>query len=791
MVILLNIYLLIKSNIYKSIKTSVAFFLLMSITIMIFYTSNQITYGLNWLYKQKKIETNSADFAAVLPYNFFEKYQNEILEFKNINNISLFETTEALLLKNTEINVENKDKIYGSFVFRNADRNENLSKFNLVESLEKIPDNAIYIPYVCKTFFNFNLGDYLEFNFKNKNEKYIIAGFTEDVLFGNRSNIIFDLPSSNFFKLKEKVEKDEIAIIISMNTMDKFQQLQNKFSEFIGSKTDDELSFYLSSDIEYSKISRSNNINIYIVIMNIASIIGMISSLSIIWFHMKNTFDQNLKEFGTLKAIGYKGKEIAISYIFQFIILTLLSILFGVILSKLFINIIIENIVTDIGFAWKNPPIHFKMLLDIVIILFVVILVSFILTQDIIKLKPIEAFRENFNLLDYKKNLITIEKSKFPLNLSITLKMIDSSRKKSILISIIVSIIMIISGFVIILYINLVLNKEGILKITGTEVYSVNVQINKNENIDKIINEINEVKNVKLMKAIEQGSSKLLCDDNIYASLCVYSDYEALENPSLYNGRYPKHNNEIAISSKLSKILKKQIGDTIQVSNVFQENSTKEKFIIVGLTQGTYTGGLDIYLTMEGLLKIDFLANWQSIHIYLDKNVDIKEYCFNLKEHFSNRLIYVGEFEQVFYSQLSPIINSVKSVVIFIMVLVFFIISIMVFFVTNSILLTQKRSYGIMKALGYSTKDIIFQIIMTFIIYIGIGCFIGGSLLFFSSNIIISILFSGMGIYKISFSFPIYGIIILFICMEFVGCLVAYVSALKVRKILPYNLINY
>ena len=32
-----------------------------------------------------------------------------------------------------------------------------------------------------------------------------------------------------------------------------------------------------------------------------------------------------------------------------------------------------------------------------------------------------------------------------------------------------------------------------------------------------------------------------------------------------------------------------------------QEDAGEGTFLIVGLTQGTYTGGMDIYLTMEGL----------------------------------------------------------------------------------------------------------------------------------------------------------------------------------------------
>ena len=70
--------LLIKSNIKKSIKTSLAFFMLSVVTILLSYTGSQMTEGFKNLYQEKITETNSADFAAVLPYDFCEKYRVEI-----------------------------------------------------------------------------------------------------------------------------------------------------------------------------------------------------------------------------------------------------------------------------------------------------------------------------------------------------------------------------------------------------------------------------------------------------------------------------------------------------------------------------------------------------------------------------------------------------------------------------------------------------------------------------------------------------------------------------------------
>ncbi len=47
-----------------------------------------------------------------------------------------------------------------------------------------------------------------------------------------------------------------------------------------------------------------------------------------------------------------------------------------------------------------------------------------------------------------------------------------------------------------------------------------------------------------------------------------------------------------------------------------------------------------------------------------------------------------------------------------------------------------------------------------------------------------------MGVYRVEFSFPVIWIILLFLCIEAIGSLTAFISAWKVRKIVPCNLMK-
>lgn len=784
-------FLLVRSNLKKSRKTSFAFFLLLMATMLLSYTGSQLTEGFRRLYKEKVAETNSADFAAVLPRNFCERYQEENAGFRQAEEeILVMETSDALLLRNMDIQAGNGEPVNGSWMIRDADREGTLSSLKIVEYMDQMPENGIYVPYVCRTFFGFGLGDMLTISSGEWDETFIIAGFTEDVLFGSRSNIAFDLPQASFRSLQEKTGADCDAAVVMIKTEGSVSGLANRFSEFVAGRSDGEM-FYNTSDINYAEASRSNNLNIYVAVMNAASFIGIAACFMVIWFHMRNTLDKDLKELGTLKAVGYGGGQIVMSYVLQFLFLGLAGGMAGIGLSQCIMPEVIKNIATDIGFVWNTAFLGRAAGRNLLAVLLVIGAVTLFLSRGIFRIRPVEAIQERGKVQPSgRKGGMTMESSPFPVNLSIIFKMISSERIKSILTGVVISVIMCVAGFAVILYVRLVNDKGGMLQVTGTEVYSVNVQPSRPEDAAEIAREMEREGVRKVMLAVEPGSSRLLCDNGVYAALGVYSDYGALENPSLYAGRYPKHENETAISGNLAEALGKEIGDTIEVSQIFQEAAGEGTFLIVGLTQGTYTGGMDIYLTMEGLSLVDPGAQWQTVHIYLEEGIDAEEYCSRLEERFLDRISYAGGFERVFYSQLAPIISSVSGVVSFIMAVMFLLVIIMGYFVTNSILLTHKRDFGIMKALGYSNGQIISQTVVTFMLYIAGGSLLGGIALYFGSNAVLAGLFRGMGVYQLTFRFPAVWIVVLVLCMEAAGCLTAFLSAWRVRKIVPCSLIK-
>jgi putative ABC transport system permease protein len=770
---------LVKVNLIKSIYTSIAVLLLILLSVFLSFTCNLLKEGFKRIYLEKMIQTNSADSAIVLPADYYSKNVRAISKrIESNSDIKQFEAIEAIVLKRSDIECDGEIRVNGTWIVRNSNRLSKMSKFEVVEKLEKIPEQAIYIPYVCKSYFGLQLGDLISIGNSKVDRSYIIAGFTEDVLFGSKSSLAFDLPNNEFNKLKELLagDSDSMAMIISVKGENP-SKITDYLFNCVGA---DELNFLMSSDVDYARSSRIANMSIYMAIMSTASIIVLISCFGIIGFQLQNEFKKNRKEIGTLKAIGYRGITIIFSYVMQYVFLGVVGAILGIVISQISFNAVAAKIANDIGFIWKSNFMPDLIIYTLIRASLIIGIMTVVFSRKIFFLKPVESFGNAEYTEKGKQKSISI--IPFSLNLSIVLQMINSEKIKSIFISLIFSCIICISGLSVILYVRLVSDKDGLLQITGAEPYTVNIQVGHNgiAKVDEVISTFPEV--TKKMVAVEAGTLQLLCDEVAYGSLTIFNDYSLLENPTIYQGRYPEEEYEIAVSGNLLKKLGKHIGDEVSVSKPYEREETKQTYVITGLTQGTYTGGMDVYLTIDGIHRIDPGIEWGSFHIYLKQGTDINSFIDSVRSKIGKNIIYIGNYEEMFTTQFSSVIKSVSGMVYLVIGVMFIVTVIIVFYITNSILSLRTYNFAIMKVLGYSNAQIMKQVAMNFIVYISLGGILGEILLLFESNTVIKLIFQNMGVQKINFRYPLLNSLILIFFIGAVAYITALLSAFKIRE---------
>lgn len=253
----------------------------------------------------------------------------------------------------------------------------------------------------------------------------------------------------------------------------------------------------------------------------------------------------------------------------------------------------------------------------------------------------------------------------------------------------------------------------------------------------------------------------------------------------VFEGRFPQYDNEIAIGAKYAKENGLKIGDEIEIAS----NGKQEKYLICGFTQTSNNLGRDCLLTRSGYERLGTLEE-ANYYINLTDTTDIDAFNQEMKEKFDGSIITAINQDELLGSVASVYVLLLTIIVIAIFVLSVVIIVFVLYLLVRTMLNNKIRDYGIMKALGFTTRQLILQTALSFMPTIIISTVIGLVVCGMIINPLLALFFSGIGIVKCTFNLPVG-----FIAAAGVGLIVfafamACLLSLKIRKITPKALLS-
>lgn len=92
---------------------------------------------------------------------------------------------------------------------------------------------------------------------------------------------------------------------------------------------------------------------------------------------------------------------------------------------------------------------------------------------------------------------------------------------------------------------------------------------------------------------------------------------EDLENETLIEGRLPKYENEIVITTKVSEILKAQVGDVIYVEGVGE----RKDYIVSGIDQKINSMGIKAMLNFKGAERLNGACTTYCLYIHTKEGI--------------------------------------------------------------------------------------------------------------------------------------------------------------------------
>lgn len=771
--------MLILANIKKRKSAAISLFLLVLLATLMLNVGLSIFSRLDTFIEDKTVELNGAHFIANLLND--ENLQQKEDFINNYTYIDKTEKEESITLNGAEIPFGNGN-LTAKLIILNADTRRSISPLTLVEEVSTPTPNMIYLPYILKSGGGHKLGDTI--NIVNGKEKYAytVGGFFEDTILGSSMSGAMKafLPQQDFTAISSKVNSDMKCTLLSATLTDSSNvtDLSSKFDKKFITSGFSEAS---TSDIVDSEMSYTMPIKLIAAVLIAFALIILVVSLIVIKFRVANSIEDELINIGSLKGAGYTSRQILLSILMQYSFISIAAGILGIALSYIVLPMLGGIISAAVGLLWISQIDILSNLFSLFLVIILVLGVTFASAAKIKSITPIAALRGGIQTHSFKKNHFPLERSKGNLQFLLGLKALSSSMKQNVLLILIVASLCFACIFSSIFYYNFSVDKESMFNIVGSEHCNVVLYTKSGIDNSRMFADIGEIEGVRKTGMLSQQVAII---NNQRILMYVSNDYKKVDWDPIYEGSKPMYDNEIAVSGMIAKEMSKEIGDTIEVT--FEDKI--KKYIITGLSQ-QIANPRSAAVTLEGYKKVRPEYERDELSIYLDVTSN-KKFIENVKSKYANQILAIADLDAAAESQIGALVNAMFYMLLLIIVMSIIVVSLILYLIIKALILKRKREFGIYKANGYTTFQLMTQIALSFIPVVGAGAVLGGIVGLTLSNYMLSLLFSGLGILNANFTVNIPVAILICVGMVITAYVVAMLVSHRIKKITAYSLIT-
>ncbi|MBR0119607.1 MAG: ABC transporter permease [Eubacterium sp.] len=721
------------------------------------------------------------------------------------------------------------------FVTEKTERKmESFKKLDCV-SEEKIAelDHPIWLPVSFQIVKGFELGDDFIILKNGSEYAFTVVGFYETGLYSSDGYSYKVILSDADYELFAKLFQNDQGY-------GEYQGLFfDRTSEFDYEDFLERCNEIALEDISYKtgynkdsseKTNETTFLEMFMFMLIFLSLVTLVASLFTIRHKISGDIEDQMQSIGVLEALGYRSREISLAYVYEYVILGGLGAVLGGALAVSvtpFVNMLIRSMIGRNVYGTGSLFYAFPAALAVILLV-----VIFALTKaaTIKKYPPVTALRKGINTHNFKRNFIPLEKLHIGINAGLALKGFFKNIKASVGICICI----IASGtallFAAMTYDFMKDGVTGLLSMMGTDVDAVWVRTVSGVDVDEITDEIKTLPEVRKAFPTYLGEIVSVKGSTDSGMAIIFNDFRDAENIYPYEGRFPEHDNEVMICMRRSRKSGLGVGDSI----ILEQNGHERNYIITGLVGSMQNGGSTIFMTSEAYERLNIFARKNYVQVYPAEGVETTELEKVIDAHFggsaksavtetdvtgssedrirsaveekiavllnqygvtdvdyavmdgdklitgNSRNFAIKEtycYDGIIKTQMVPIAEKTKLFTIIGLVLIAIIVGVLLYIITSNEVRRQRKNLGIMKGLGYSSKDLMKQIAIRFMPVTVLGVAIATV-----CGIVFNNMFWGAGFATVAET-NVVVIIITDVLLLLFCYIVTYISAGKIRKI--------
>ncbi len=654
--------------------------------------------------------------------------------------------------------------------------------FDDFQSHESLSNDEVYLPLYFKNEYNYQSNDEIYV----LGHRLIIKGFFEDPIYGSplyHTKRLF--VNQNTYEYFLENYYSQLRVLTFLNIFLTIEAKSNTNSVVTDLKNEfDVNSIYVFDENSVASL-RTTVPSIVLSILIIIAVLLLSIMILIMRYSVLSSIEDDFLNIGIMKAIGFSNRNIRLIQLSQYFTLVFIGGFAGIYLSFFLSPSIGQYLFSISGMLWQEGIDFFVYLFVFLALNIIVLGFVYLQIRKVNKITPVKAITKGRSE-NSKNNKLTningIFLSCFPISLRMAVKQILTKPAQYIT----VFFMTIIFSFMITTVTGLQNNfasDEQICAILGYDLIDVRLNvINKASgvNMNQILDDIDEKYNATYTSVYETNYKGYVDKDKV--QLLVYSN---LPETNIIKGRSAVTYNEVVVSSGISKSLDIDVGDEINIS--LSNDKKKEKtFIVVGINNQVYGLGKNISITVSGLehlLEDEYIPHQYLLKLDQDGSFDdivneIKNVILDNQEGVS-----VTNEHEIIMNR----IKSMQSVFLLITSVVAIVSFILIALITSLVALVvvkrETKGLGIMKSLGFTSKQIRFQFTGRFVIISAVGALIGAITTILSSNGLVNMVFGYVGLAKIPSGITIKNFIISIVFIIASSALFSWLVSYNIKKV--------
>lgn len=642
--------------------------------------------------------------------------------------------------------------------------------------------SGIYLPMLYKTD-EIDVGKSFELFIGSNPVTYTVCGFFNSAMMGSHNCSMMEIIlTEDKYEELEALGYAPQAVLCSVRLFD--QSESQTFEADLKTAVSGQFPGRRAVSNSYALVTQSRYISQMIcsAIVSAMAFFVLLIALIVIASNIINYIQVNMKDLGALKAIGYTSGQLVGVLLLQFFWLALLAAVAGAGLSYALFPGLNAMMIrqTGIPYVVRFLPVPFA--LTLFILCAAVALAVWLASRRIKKIEPITALRAGLSTHNFRRNHVPLDKTNVPLELALALKTTLSGMKHNVTVCVtmlVLSLVVVFSGLMLE---NMILDMDPFVSLIVGETADtcINVDVGIEGNFLDAVEADSRVEKVYLYH-----SEYVSHVGGVELVVTVCDDFGKINNQSVvFEGRFPKFDNEIALAAKYAREQGFAIGDEIEIA----ANGRQASYLITGFTQVTNNLGKDCLLIRAGYERLGTLAS-TSYYLNLSDETDVDGFNAEIKERFGADVYAVINIRAVVDGAAGVYVTLMTIIVIAIFVLSAVIIAFVLYLLVRTMLNQKSRDYGIMKSLGFTTRQLIMQTALSFMPTVIVSTAIGLTACSFIINPLMAVFLGGLGIVKCTFTVPGGFIAAAGVGLALFAFGMLCLLSLKIRKIAPRALL--